>query len=146
VIVVGEDVVEVEDTAGRGWKVRVTLNETPWAPHPMPPPAEPPCPELWRATALTPSMRRRRLRAWATPDWLVEHAPRVNTGTLPGGVDEATAEPAAAPLAAGEVVDSFDPMVPVNDVIDASVGRTRPSSLVARAQSKRDWASSDTIC
>jgi hypothetical protein len=92
VIVVGEDVVEAEDTAGSGWKVSVTLNETPWAPHPMPPPPAPPCPELWRATALTPSMRRRRLRAWATPDWLVEHPPSVKTGMLPGGVAEATVE------------------------------------------------------
>jgi hypothetical protein len=51
--------------------------------------------ELASLTSLTPSIRRRRWSTSATSPWLVAQPLRVNVGTVPAGVAEATvAEPA----------------------------------------------------
>ena len=67
--------------------------------HPaLPPvPADPGLAELCSVTSLTPSIRRRRTRVWATAVWLVAHPLRVKIGTLPGGVAEVTVVVAAVP-------------------------------------------------
>ena len=81
--------------------------------------------ELFKLTALTPSIRRRRCSVSATSAWLFAQPESVTVGTLPAGVAEPAvllaveAEPSLAPAA---------PTVPSSAEIDASRGSTRPSS------------------
>jgi hypothetical protein len=127
---------------GSGSKMICTVNvalcavQLPVLEAPLEPP-EPALAELCRLTELTPSISRRRCSVSATSAWPVAQPPRVIVGTLPGGVAEdapAEADALAAPVLGGvevEVVEELEPTAPVSDVIDASRGRTRPSSWKA---------------
>jgi hypothetical protein len=120
-----------------------------------PPPDEDPEVELCSVTSATPSIRCRRSSVCATTGWVVAQPLIVKVGTLPDGVAEVTLELAAvvAPelledelavlelevlgLAVAElevlglaeaVAVEPPPTVPLNDVIDACGGSTRPNS------------------
>jgi hypothetical protein len=130
--------------------------------------------ELCSVTSSTPSIRRSLSSVRATSGWLVAQPLSVITGTLPGGVAEATAEEALAPalaVALGAAVAPeppvepvpleeldeleeldddalpdplLEPTLPSSEVTEASLGSTRPSSWKACAQSKRASTSCDT--